>query len=375
MHILIDIGHPAHVHFYRHFIKSASRTDKIIVVARDKEVTTDLLDSLGIEHICRGTGGGSSLSKCFYLIKLVLRLMRLIRQHDIDVLTGIGNPYVALAGFFTRRPSIIFNDTEHAAATVRILRIFATVILTPVSYLSSEGKPQLRYPGFHELAYLHPNRFTPDPDVLAELGLQASEVFVVLRFVAWQATHDIGHTGLGYAAKRQIVEALSEYARVFVSSEDELPGGLQKYQLCIPPEKMHDVLSYASLYIGEGATMASECVMLGTPAIYVNDLTAGTIEEQQRYGLLIRSTDVAGVIDDATRLLQTPDLQTVWRRKHHKMLSEKIDVTDFMLWFFENFPASTDLMKNNACFPSQSSDNCTSQGAPRRHTANLTCPT
>tara|TARA_B100000315_G_C14584869_1_gene592441 strand:+ start:2797 stop:2976 length:180 start_codon:yes stop_codon:yes gene_type:complete len=49
---------------------------------------------------------------------------------------------------------------------------------------------------------------------------------------------------------------------------------------------MHDVLYYATLYIGEGATMASECAMLVTHAIYVNSLTAGTLEKQEEYGLI-----------------------------------------------------------------------------------------
>ena len=40
------------------------------------------------------------------------------------------------------------------------------------------------------------------------------------------------------------------------------------------------------LYIGEGATMASECAMLGTPAMYINTLGAGTLEEQEKYGLI-----------------------------------------------------------------------------------------
>lgn len=350
MTILIDIGHPAHVHFYRHFIANTRDKHNILVIARDKEVTADLLDSLGIDYIDRGTGGGSSLSKCFYLVKVVLRLMKLVWQHDVDVLTGIGNPYVALAGFFTRRPSIVFNDTEHAATTVWILRMFASVILTPTSYFTSEGVRHLRYPGFHELAYLHPNNFTPDPRVLKELGVEKDEPFVVLRFVAWQATHDIGHPGLSQASKCQLVQSLSEYARVFVSSEGGLPAEFQQYRLTVAPEKMHDVLAFASLYVGEGATMASECVMLGTPAIYVNELTAGTIEEQEKYGLLLKMSDVDSIIEKAGEFLLTSDLRSNLSQRHKKMLAEKIDVTAFISWFIEHFPASVEITRRDPAF-------------------------
>ena len=83
-----------------------------------------------------------------------------------------------------------------------------------------------------------------------------------------------------------MVTELSKIVKVFISSEAILPFELQKYILNIPPEKMHNVLAFANLYIGEGATMASECAMLGTPAIYVNSITAGTLEEQEKYGLI-----------------------------------------------------------------------------------------
>ena len=77
-----------------------------------------------------------------------------------------------------------------------------------------------------------------------------------------------------------------EYGKVIISSEGELPVELEKYRVKISPERMHDLLSFASLYIGEGATTASECAMLGTPAIYVNVLDAGTLQEQENLGLL-----------------------------------------------------------------------------------------
>ena len=41
-----------------------------------------------------------------------------------------------------------------------------------------------------------------------------------------------------------------------------------------------------TLYVGEGATTASECAVLGTHAIYVNTLNWGdTDEEEEKYQL------------------------------------------------------------------------------------------
>ena len=81
----------------------------------------------------------------------------------------------------------------------------------------------------HELAYLHPNRFTPDKTVLGELGVGENDKYVLLRFVSWNATHDAGHKGMSYENKLKAVEAFSKYAKVFISSEKELPDELKKY--------------------------------------------------------------------------------------------------------------------------------------------------
>ena len=62
---------------------------------------------------------------------------------------------------------------------------------------------------------------------------------------------------------------------------------LKQYQLSINPIEIHDVLSFADLFIGEGATMASESAIMGTPSIYVNSLTAGTTLEDQEKGPFI----------------------------------------------------------------------------------------
>ena len=87
--------------------------------------------------------------------------------------------------------------------------------------------------------------------------------------------------------QKNLIKTLSKYAKVFISSEDSLPDEFRPWQISIPPEKMHDALAYATLFIGEGATMASECAVLGTPAIYVNSLQLGYLFEEEKYGLSV----------------------------------------------------------------------------------------
>ena len=151
--------------------------------------------------------------------------------------------------------------------------------------------------------------------------------------------------------KRKAVEAFKKFANVFISSEEQLPIDLKTYEINSPPEKMHDALAFAVLFVGEGATMASECAMLGVPAIYVNSLEVGYCTElESKYGLVFNYRNSDGVLQKALELISKPNSDGEWEIRRQKMLSEKIDVTAFMVWFVENYPESAKIMKENPEF-------------------------
>ncbi|NQE53352.1 hypothetical protein C5S29_07145 [ANME-1 cluster archaeon GoMg3.2] len=227
---------------------------------------------------------------------------------------------------------------------------FIDAVLTPSCFKKDLGKKQVRYKGYHELAYLHPNYFTPDPSVLAEIGLDKDDKYVILRFVSWSGIDNLGHHGFNLQAKKELVRELGKYGRVFITSEGQLPQELEKYKIKVSPEKLHDLLYYASLYVGEGATTASECAVLGTPSIYISSLvgTMGNfIELEQKYGLIFNYDDPDKAMNKAVELIQKPDLKEEWGKKREILLKDKIDVTAFMAWFVENYPDSFKAVKEN----------------------------
>jgi hypothetical protein len=264
-----------------------------------------------------------------------------------DIFVSAFIPFPAHVGTLLRKPVIGFTDTEHATLNNLLTKRFADSIFTPTCFNKDFGEKQVRFNGYLELNYLHPNYFKPHPSVLNLLDILENEKFIILRFVSWDAAHDINQSGLDKDARIRLVHELSKNAKVFISSEEELPQDLSKYQITIPPERMHDALAYASLYIGEGATMVSECAMLGTPAIYVNSLSAGTLEEQEKYGLIFSYRDSKGVLEKALELLNTLNLNEEFQKRRQKLLSEKIDVTAFLVWFVENYPESAKIVKQD----------------------------
>lgn len=350
MRILIDIGHPAHVHLFRNTVNQlACNGHNVFITARNKQMIRELLDQYQLHYTIRHNSRKGVAAKLIGFIIITLQLLKQYKRNKSDLLVGgVGNAYISLLSFLTRTPSIIFDDTEHAQSELFFIIKFADCIVTPDCYLKSLGSKHIRYKGYHELAYLHPNRFTPDPSILDLLGVQKDEKYIILRFVSWNASHDVGHSGLSIEIKMKAVKELSKYAKVFISSEGELPDDLKTYQIKIPPEKMHDALAFATLFVGEGATMASECACLGTPAIYVNSLEVGYCTEQGgKYKLVYNYRNSEGVIEKAIELLNTPNLKEEFQNRRQKMLSDKIDVTAFLVWFIENYPQSVKIMKEN----------------------------
>ncbi|WP_066958756.1 DUF354 domain-containing protein [Methanoculleus thermophilus] len=351
MRILIDIGHPAHVHQFRNAIHLLeARGHDVLVTSRNKEVTFALLDKYSIPYVKVGDYANNNIKKAINMFKIDAELYSVTSKFQPDILIGgVGNVYIAHVSWLLRRPSILFNDTEHGKLQDQLSYPFTTTICTPSCYTRDLGEKQVRYNGYHELAYLHPNRFTPDPAVLTELGLTEDDPFIIVRFVSWQASHDVGQHGI--RDKVGLVKALEQYGRVLITSEGALPEELQPYQIRVSPEKLHDLLYYATLYVGEGGTTASECAVLGTHAIYVNTLPLGYIaEEDEKYHLV---SDFSGrdctdetVLAEARRLLQNPDLRKEGKQKATTLVQDKIDVTAFMVWFIEHYPESVDLMKS-----------------------------
>ena len=271
MKIFIDIGHPAHVHYFRNFIKiMEGKGNSFFVCARDKEVAHALLNYYQIEYTSRGRGRKSLIGKFFYILEADYKIFKLGRKFNPDLFLSFGSAYTAQVSKLLRRPHIAFDDTEHAKFEHLMYVPFTDVILTPKCFNKNLGFKQIRFDGYMELCYLHPKYFNPNSSILNLLGVDKDEKYIIMRFVSWNASHDIGHSGLSLEMKYKAIKELSQHAKVFISSEGELPEDLIQYQIKIPVEKMHDALYYATMYFGDGGTMASESAVLGTPSILVS---------------------------------------------------------------------------------------------------------
>ena len=349
MKILIDIGHPAHVHFYVNPIKIwRDSGHQVVITSRHKEVAVDLLDALRIKHQPLTTmNSGGLLGMAKELWQRDWKLLQVVRREKPDILTGIGGIFAAHVGFLTRRPSIVFYDTENAQLSNLITYPFASLVAVPQCYKAWLPPWHLRYPGYHELSYLHPNRFKADRQKAVALGLDPLTKNYLIRTVSWQASHDINEKKWSSELLARIVELLKKSGKVFISAEGGLPHDLREYAYVGPPEQIHHLMGNVDLFVGESATMASECAVMGVPAIYLAATSRGYTDEQDvRYALVSNLHDFDWQLISTTieRILMVDSC--VWKKRQQQLLSEKIYVDNFVAKLVMEYPASVQFFKN-----------------------------
>ena len=338
--VIIDINHPAHVHFFKNlYFQLVKDGYEVRVTSTTKEISELLLNKYNIPYVNLGTYRKGLFKKFidFLIIGLKFTLFCLKYKPDFILSISSARPFgtlVSKAKFF------VFTDTEHAKEQIKLFKPFAIKIFTPGCFLDDLGSKQIRYPGYHELAYLHPNWFTPNPKVLEEIGFNENDKFYIVRFVSWEATHDLGQKGLSIEDKRKLIETLKPHGKIIITSEKELPEEFEEYRMKICPTKMHDLLYYATLLYGESATMSSECAVLGTHSFFIDFAGRGyTDEQQKKYNLVYNyKTDRESInssFEKLNNLLQNVNLKELGKKKREILLKDKIDVTEWMIKLIE----------------------------------------
>lgn len=353
MNILIDIGHPAHVHLFRYTSEQLKKHGHwVFFSVRDISIAKRLMDYYGMEYINLGKKKDSVFGKALTIIVQDVKMLWLVWKNKIDI--GLSSGIVlSHVSKMSKIKSFVFDDDDDAVEplVVKYGHPFSNVVITP-SAIKRETEKTIYYKGCHELAYLHPNHFKPDNTVLKKAGLSVRDKFFILRFVAFKGHHDVGQQGISLEQKRRLVNLLSHHGRVIITSEREIEQEFEQYRLPVPPEEIHSLMYYATMFIGDSQTMTSEAAIMGVPALKCNTFTGKLSvpnELEQKYGLCYayHPDDFEKFYEHIDRLLKQPDLKEKWMQKREKFLKDKIDVSAFFTWFIENYPESNRIMKED----------------------------
>lgn len=351
MKILLDIGHPAHVHYFRNLYHELKDRHQIFVTCKSVPIIIRLLEHYQIPYTTMGEKGDGLLNKAVRHASLIKKLVSLIKEQNIELAIGV-SVLAVHAAKLSGIPSILFDDDDQSAQplTSKFVTPFATTVLSPDA-LAHERLPRaIYYPGYHELAYLHPYRFNPDPTIPSKYGIKPTESYFVLRFNAFKAHHDVREGGMTKAQKRQLVDTLAEFGKVFITTENEIDKDFEPYRLPIAPHEIHHFLSFARMLVSDSQTMSTEASLLGIPAFRCNSF-AGRLavleEEEKKYDLTYAYLphQFHWMIRKIEGLLHGDEYRSAWVAKRNKLIEDKIDVTAFWVWLIDNYPASLQLLR------------------------------
>lgn len=333
MNFLIDLQHPAHLHFFRNVIpRLKNQGHDVLITGRDKDILVELAHSYDIPVMVFGRARKGVINLGMELIYRQWRLFKLIREFKPDVMMAVAGTYISLLGKLQRIPTYIFYDTETATISNFLAYPFADCIFVPQCYRKKIRWRHVRYNGYHELAYLHPNYFKPDASAPEKVGIKPGELFTLVRFVGWSSGHDIGRSGLTPGNKIRAIRELEKYGQVFITSEAGLPPELEKYKLSLEVTGIHSLMAQAALIFGESATMVSEGAVMGVPGVYIDPVGRGyTDEEEKDYGIVYNFTHKQQdeAIEKAISILSGYQREK-WRAIGRRIVAEKIDVSDMI---------------------------------------------
>jgi len=355
MNVLFAVFHPPHPYIVRNVAEILTKKGhKCAFIVHEKEnIIEDIIKSFGFEYFVVTNQSEFNKSKIKFAFSYLLRSYSVFKKFKPDIVFSPTSPVIGFSCFFYRVPLVSWADTETAVHNLKISSFFCNYILTPDCFYEKVNKKKhIAFAGYKELAYLHPNYFKASEAVLNRLGINNDKKIILMRFSALKAMHDIGLKSYVVDFKENIlfyITELEKYANVFISmTEKEIGEEFSKYKLKIHPVDYHHILAYSSIYIGEGTTTASEAGVLGIPWINIQKTKRGyLIDQEVNYGLGFRTDDIEMGFKTALEWIKSNDLSSKWLIKRQKLLSNKIDVTAFLVWFIENYPASAKIMKED----------------------------
>lgn len=338
MNYLFELTHPKHYYQFKVVIRKlqGDTDNKVLVVARDKDVLLKILLEDKVPFAIYGSHGKSMFAKFFVLPNLLLTYYRIIKDNNIDIVISKASPYATILSKFTNIKTMITPDSEIVNITNRFVAPMANLVITPKNYLLDYGNNHKKINGFFEDCYLHPNVFKPNSNLVTKLGFSLSKPYFILRFISWNANHDINNYGFKTEEKIELVQILQSFGDVYISSEGALPDTLEKYRIKIPPTSIHHVLHYASLYIGDSQTMATEAALLGTPSLRYNSFVgendmSNFILLENKYGLLKNFGSFEDLLTFTNNFFQGSNRKMEWGEKRNTYYKSVGDVNESII--------------------------------------------
>tara|TARA_B100002052_G_scaffold293665_1_gene317163 strand:- start:3086 stop:4123 length:1038 start_codon:yes stop_codon:yes gene_type:complete len=330
---LFELTHPKHYYQFKDVISrlKKNKLNNIYIIARDKDVLLKILKHENLNYINYGEYKKSFFSKFIVLPRLLYNYYKIVKKYKINIIVSKASPYASIISLFSKVKTIISPDSEVVVLTRKIVAPLASIVITPESYSLNYGLKHKRVTGFLEDSYLHPSIFRPDKSLVENLGFSTSKPYYILRFISWDASHDLNKFGFSDQEKIKIVKYISQFGEVYISSEGKLPSEIERFRIKIPASKIHHVLHFAKLYIGDSQTMATESALLGTPSIRYNSFVgkndmSNFILLENKYNLLRNFNDFNSALNCLKGYIEDDKIKNDWLEKRNHYYNKVGDI-------------------------------------------------
>jgi len=334
MRFIFDLGHPAHFHLFKNPISALKESGhKVEIIARRKDCLGALLERVGWSYRAVGRRGQGLVSLGWQNFGALRIAVSMAHREKADFIVGtsiVAGP----AGRLTGATSVVFNEDDAKTVPIfaKLTYPVAHYVVTPDCLKFEEhGKKHITHPSYHELAYLHPKNFSPDREILKKYGLEEKR-YVIARFSALRAHHDIGARGISKDLWEKIERLLDGY-EVVKSIEKE--GGAHK----IEPWDMHHILALAKMIISDSQTMTVEGSVLGIPSVRINTFVGRStvineLENEYKLAIGILPDSEEEILNTIERILGDEATEQIWSERRGCLLKDKVDLSQWMIEFF-----------------------------------------
>lgn len=328
--ILFEVTHPKHFHQFKNLAKLLEKDNEILFSARNKDVVVDLLKVSGYDYVVYDTFEKSLFNKLLVVPRILRFNIKTIKKFNPHLVLSRSSPYTAFLSRFMSFKSVIFPDSEVVKLTKHFVAPLSHLIISPGTFEINYGKKHHRLNGLFEESYLSDAMFKPDPSVLQDIGVNENEKFFLLRFVSWSANHDVNQYGFSFEQKQKLVESLSQYGKVIISSESMIEKEFEAYRFKLHPEQMHSVLYFATLYAGDSQSMATESALLGTTSLRFNSFVGSNDMSnfrvlENKYKLLYNFNKPEPLINKAIEIIETGEFNE-WKLRKKNYFDNKKDL-------------------------------------------------
>ncbi|WP_255171648.1 DUF354 domain-containing protein [Natrononativus amylolyticus] len=325
MRVIVTVECADHVRFFRHAIRTLEADDHdVCVFARERPAVLEALERFEIPHVGLGGTGDRLGEPARSQLEYETRLLKHARRLEPDVLSAVNASAVAHVASLVGARSVVFSDTDRTTLLGRLTRPLVDTVCVPRRVETESTAGVIRHRSYHELAYLHPNRFTPDRSLRADLTPDAEpgDRLVLTTLASWEDDEP--------SKTLEFVERLErEGATVLIAAETPLPEPLERRRRSLDAHRVHDALACADLVVTERSTTAVESAVLGTPTVYVSDCerrATHQLEDEFELVFNVRGRNArAEAFATAVTALEEPP--STWQRRRERLLSETCDMT------------------------------------------------